>query len=280
MLAYAEGRLTAWPDCRLARRRADAPKFTPLEVLIPAAAPRPLPTLDASLCILGQGPATPGQGLDDQRRMARVRRLRSCHAQPGGRDPPRVLPSGVRARQPVGTAPDRRPARRAEASSPGDGQLATTKDLTMGQAGRVVEALTGCRSLQDLYAAADPGRTARQRARMRARLVRVLAVRAHQPERQGNGPVTNRWTAMPVSPLRPLSAHRGCGPAAGAKGGWLTCCNRDPFVPRATPEVATIGREPSPITQIQQVIRRDGSQPQHPAVHPMTSALVSRSRAR
>ena len=56
-----------------------------------------------------------------------------------------------------------------------DGQLATTKDLTMGQAGRVVGALTGCRSLPDLHAAADPGRTARQRARMRARLVRVLA---------------------------------------------------------------------------------------------------------
>lgn len=56
-----------------------------------------------------------------------------------------------------------------------DGQLATTKDLTMGQAGRVVEALTRCRSPRDLYAAADPGRTARQRARMRARLIRILA---------------------------------------------------------------------------------------------------------
>ena len=60
VLAYAEGRLSAWPDCRLARRRADAPKFTPLEVLIPAAAPRPLPTLDASLRILGQAPTVPG----------------------------------------------------------------------------------------------------------------------------------------------------------------------------------------------------------------------------
>lgn len=56
-----------------------------------------------------------------------------------------------------------------------DGQLATTKDLTMGQAGRVVGALTECRSPRDLYAAADPGRTARQRARMRARLVRMLS---------------------------------------------------------------------------------------------------------
>jgi hypothetical protein len=53
VLAYAEGRLTAWPDCRLARRRPGAPKFTPLEVLIPAAAPRQLPTLDASLRVLG-----------------------------------------------------------------------------------------------------------------------------------------------------------------------------------------------------------------------------------
>jgi hypothetical protein len=56
-----------------------------------------------------------------------------------------------------------------------DCQPATTKDLTMGQAGRVVGALTGCRSLPDLYAAADPGRAARQRARMRARLIRILA---------------------------------------------------------------------------------------------------------
>ena len=60
VLVYAEGRLTAWPDCRLARRRADAPKFTPREVLIPAAAPRPLPPLEASLRILGQAPAVPG----------------------------------------------------------------------------------------------------------------------------------------------------------------------------------------------------------------------------
>ena len=56
VLVYAEGRLTAWPDCRLARRRAAAPKFTALEVLIPAAAPRLLPTLEASLRILGQAP--------------------------------------------------------------------------------------------------------------------------------------------------------------------------------------------------------------------------------
>ena len=59
VLAYAEGRLTAWPDCRLARRRAGAPKFTPLEVLIPAAAPFPLPTLDASLRTLGRAPVAP-----------------------------------------------------------------------------------------------------------------------------------------------------------------------------------------------------------------------------
>jgi hypothetical protein len=55
------------------------------------------------------------------------------------------------------------------------GQLTTTKDLTTGQAGQVVGALTACKSLGDLYAATDPGRTARQRARMRARLVRMLA---------------------------------------------------------------------------------------------------------
>lgn len=55
------------------------------------------------------------------------------------------------------------------------GQLATTKDLTTGQAGQVVAILTGCRSLRDLYAIVDPGRAARQRARTRARLVRMLA---------------------------------------------------------------------------------------------------------
>jgi hypothetical protein len=61
VLVYAEGRLTAWPDCCLARRRAGAPNFTPLEVLIPAASPRPLPTLDASLRILGHAPTAPGR---------------------------------------------------------------------------------------------------------------------------------------------------------------------------------------------------------------------------
>ena len=55
------------------------------------------------------------------------------------------------------------------------GQLATTHDLTTGQAGRVVGAMTACTSLQDLCAAADPGRAACQRARMRARLLRILA---------------------------------------------------------------------------------------------------------
>jgi len=60
VLVFAEGRLTAWPDCRLAGRQVQAPKFTPLEVLIPAASPRPLPTLDASLRALGRVPAAPG----------------------------------------------------------------------------------------------------------------------------------------------------------------------------------------------------------------------------
>lgn len=40
--------------------------FTPLEVLIPAAAPRPLPTLDASLRVLGRVSAALEARLDDQ----------------------------------------------------------------------------------------------------------------------------------------------------------------------------------------------------------------------
>lgn len=36
------------------------------------------------------------------------------------------------------------------------GQLATTKDLTMGEAGRVVGLMTGCGTVRDLYALAEP----------------------------------------------------------------------------------------------------------------------------
>jgi len=36
------------------------------------------------------------------------------------------------------------------------GQLATTKNLTMGEAGRVVGLLTGCRTVRDLYALTEP----------------------------------------------------------------------------------------------------------------------------
>lgn len=36
------------------------------------------------------------------------------------------------------------------------GELATTKDLTMGEAGRVARALIGCRTARDLYALAEP----------------------------------------------------------------------------------------------------------------------------
>ena len=38
------------------------------------------------------------------------------------------------------------------------GQLATTHDLTTGQAGRVVGAMTACTSLQDLYAGRGSGK--------------------------------------------------------------------------------------------------------------------------
>lgn len=40
------------------------------------------------------------------------------------------------------------------------GELATTKDLTMGEAGRLVGALRSCRNLADLYAAARAARPA------------------------------------------------------------------------------------------------------------------------
>lgn len=36
------------------------------------------------------------------------------------------------------------------------GQIASTKDLTMGQAGRAVGLLTGCRTAPELYAVAEP----------------------------------------------------------------------------------------------------------------------------
>lgn len=36
------------------------------------------------------------------------------------------------------------------------GQLATTKDLTMGQAGRVVGLMTGCGTAGELYALTEP----------------------------------------------------------------------------------------------------------------------------
>lgn len=62
VLVYAEGRLSAWPDCRLVEDQADAPKFTPVEVLIPAEAPCMLPTLNASLRALGHAPAAGSPG--------------------------------------------------------------------------------------------------------------------------------------------------------------------------------------------------------------------------
>jgi len=62
VLVYADGRLTAWPDCRVVEGQADAPKFTPIEILVPAEAPRMLPTLDASLRVLGHAPATSTPG--------------------------------------------------------------------------------------------------------------------------------------------------------------------------------------------------------------------------
>jgi hypothetical protein len=60
------------------------------------------------------------------------------------------------------------------------GELATTNDLTMGQAGQVIRILTSCRSTWDLHAAADPGWTARVRAGTWARIIRVLAASASQ----------------------------------------------------------------------------------------------------
>lgn len=58
VLVYAEGRLTAWPDCRIVEDQADVPRFAPVEVLIPTEANRILPTLEASLRALGHARAT------------------------------------------------------------------------------------------------------------------------------------------------------------------------------------------------------------------------------
>ena len=55
--------------------------------------------------------------------------------------------------------------------------LASTRDLTAGQAGQVVRQLAGCRTLSDAYRVADEPRRARQWARMRARLARQLGER-------------------------------------------------------------------------------------------------------
>ena len=167
VLVYAEGRLTAWPDCRrLAGRPRLAPKFTPLEILIPAGPPRPLPTLDASLRALGRARDEAQMTRDEWRALAE-----SVPATPN------QVGAIRREFRRLGFGPaDRAERLRITGQlAQADGQLATTKDLTMGQAGRVVGALTGCRSLPDLHAATDPGRTARQRARMRARLIRMLA---------------------------------------------------------------------------------------------------------
>jgi hypothetical protein len=65
----------------------------------------------------------------------------------------------------------------AQLAGRGAADLGSTRDLSAGEAGRVVRVLAGCGTLADAYRLADRPRRARQWARMRARLARQLGER-------------------------------------------------------------------------------------------------------
>lgn len=68
------------------------------------------------------------------------------------------------------------------------GQLATTKDLTMGEAGRVVGLMTGCRTVRDLYALAEPEPEPRPWGLLAALLAWLIAPGRALPRQARPGP--------------------------------------------------------------------------------------------
>lgn len=107
-----------------------------------------------------------GGGYDDQGRPYRLDADGSCSPNQWGRVQRELDRLGVA---------DRGERLRLVAQLAGlEGALASTRDLTAGEAGQAGRLLVGCRTVYDAWRVADPGRAARQRARQWAKLAAAL----------------------------------------------------------------------------------------------------------